>query len=223
MSILNNRRGKKLLLLPVIFLALNAVFFSHATKEIEKTLLQGKYEDAMNFVDMLAAAVEATTEREWQDHEKNIRDSVEFVDQLHQVYAGAYKQIDGRLTLITERYYETSIFEPLDYPEFTDAISAHDHGKLVIGYTPEEQDYRELHLYYRWMPLYSPTGDRYLVAAGVSRLSIRPVVAQWVSTSQLASMAITFALNVWLVVLLTRLGYVYEQRAGDKWRDRRRK
>jgi len=222
MNFLNNGSGKKLLLLPVAFLVLNALFFSHATQEIEKTLLKGKYLDAINFVDMLAAAVEATSDRDWRDHEKNIRDSVEFVDRLHQVYAGAYKRIDDELVLFTERYYETSVFEPLDYAPLMDAINSEDYGRIVIGYTPEEQGYRELHIYFRWMPLYSPTGERYLVVVGVSRLSVEPIIARWVSIGKLASMVMTFLLNIWLVIMLTRLGYVYEEREGDKWRGGRR-
>jgi len=222
MNFLSNRHRKYLILLPIIFLLLNAVFFSHAIKEIDKTLFEGKYVDTINFVDMLAAGVEATSDREWQDHGENIRDAVEFMDKQHQVYAGAYKMIDGQLVTITNRYSETSIFEPTDYAEFTDAITTQDFGRLVIGYTPEDQDYRELHLYFRWMPLHRPMEKQYLVVAGVSHLSVAIEIAQWVSMGQFVSMAVTFILNVWLIVLLTRLGHVYGQRKGDKWHDGRR-
>jgi len=91
---LNNRKRKYLTILPFVFLILNAFYYMHASDEIQNTLLQEKYEEITNAVDMLAAAVEANPERVWQEHEHNIRDSVEFMDQLYQLYAGAYKLID---------------------------------------------------------------------------------------------------------------------------------
>jgi len=76
-----------------------------------------------------------------------------------------------------------------------------------------------LHLYYRWMPLYSPEHERFLVIGGVSSYSVTKNVSLWVSVGQWVSMIITFALNIWLVLLITRLGNVYESRTGDKWRE----
>jgi hypothetical protein len=170
---------------------------------------------------MLAAVVDADLNREWFDHERNIQNSMEFLDRLYQVYGSAYKIADGQLVLITERFYETSPFEPLEFPEFWDAIFTQESGSLIIGYTPEGQDYRDLHLYFRWMPLYFPADERYLVIAGVSKDSITSTLALWVSIGQWVSMAITFLINAWLITLLARLGYIYEERDGDKWRDRK--
>lgn len=162
-KLFNHQRQKYLILLPMLFLVLNALYFRHATRVIGDTMLQEKYLEVLRATEMLAAAVEAKPERTWYNHEQNIIDSVEYLDKLYQVYGGTYKTVNGELVLITERFYETSIFEPMGFTEFTEAVFSQESGDLIIGYTPENQTYRELHVYYRWMPLYSPKGERFLV------------------------------------------------------------
>jgi len=220
MKFLTNKWGKFLVLVPVLFLALNAFYFMHASKEIQNALLREKYDETINFVEMLSSAVEANTERVWSDHEQNIINSVEYADKLYQIYAGAYKLVDDNLILINECFYETSPFEPFDFVEFTDAAMTQESGSLIIGYTPENQKYRELNLYFKWMPLYSPPNERYLVIAGVSKYSVTSAVPLWVSMGQLVNMGVTFIINTWLILLLVRLGYIYEDRKGEKWRKR---
>lgn len=218
MKFLNHRKNKYLLLLPLVFLILNAFYFMYASKEIQDALLREKYDEIIDSIDMLAAAVEASTERDWQEHELNICKSIEFLDQLYQIYAVVYKPIDGYNVLISERLYENLPFDPFDFFDFSSAISKQDHGTLTIGYTPENQTYREMHLYFRWIPLYSSPDERYLVVAGVSQYSVTVSVNLWVAVGQWISMAITFAINLWLIILITQLGYIYEQRGENKWR-----
>ena len=132
-------------------------------------------------VDMLAAAVEANPDRQWYDHEFNIRDGVEHLDQVEQVYAAAFKVVDGEYRLFTARYAETSPFEPFDFPAFVEAVKTQYYGHIVINYSPEGQSARDLHVYFRWMPLYSGSGEQYLVVVGVSKYSIVSNAYMWVS------------------------------------------
>ena len=219
MKIFNDPKRKYLLLLPFVFLIFNAFYFQYATKEIKKTLLQEKIVEITAEVNMLATAIEAKPEMVWKGHEETIIDSVEFLDKLFQVYAGAYKYVDGELVSITERYYETSIFEPFDYPELEQTILSQESGHYAIGYTPKGQKYRELYMYFRWVPDYSPKDDRYLIIAGVSEHSITTAIPLLVSIGQWVSTTVTFILNVILIILVVRLGYIYESRKGKKWRD----
>ena len=219
MRFLSDHKKRYLLLIPLALLLFNALFFQFSNKKIQEAILDEKLVAIIEKTDMLAASVEANPERPWYEHEQNIRDAVEYMDRLYQVYGGAYKSIGGELVQFTDRYYETTIFEPLEYPEFIAAINADDSGKIVIGYTPENQTYRELHLYFRWMPLYSASNERYLVVGGVSQYSIVTQIPVWVSTGQWISMAITFVMQIWIVVMLAQLGHIWEQRKGDKWRD----
>ena len=200
----NLRRHKLLwLLLPLVIIYTQFFYFRGASVEIKQALLQEKHAEITHCVDMLGAAVDANIYRDWEAHQRNIVDSVEYLDNLYQVYAGAYKETPDGLVLITDRQFETSIFEPFDYPEFVAAVTE-ERGSLVIGYTPEQQEYRELHLYFRWMPSYSDPSERYLVVAGVSEHSVTAQVSEWASVEQIASILISLVLNVVLVVLVVR-------------------
>ena len=216
-----SQRARFLYLLPILFLILNSLYFAEVTREIAKVLLEEKYQEVVTAVDMLAMAVEAVHEPYWADYGQSTIRSVEFLDRQHQVYAEAF-QVDGvRVTSITKRYYETSPFEPFKCPEFVSLIQQKDSGGLVVGYAPENQDYRELHLYFRWLPVCYDPLERYLVVAGVSRHSVTVAIGDWVTLGQMVSMVVTFVFNVTLVLLLARLGHIYSMRNGDPWRSRR--
>ena len=141
-------------------------------KELENAFLNERVVTMTDAVDMLAAGVEAEPARPWFDHELNIRDAVEHLDRVEQVYAAAFKVVGGRPVRFTERHYETSPFEPFSYAELEDAIQCRDYGHVIITYTPEGQQVRDIHVYFRWMPLYSEAGEKYLVVTGVSKYSI---------------------------------------------------
>ena len=64
------------------------------------------------------------------------------------------------------------MFEPMDYPEFIEAIHTQEAGGLAIRYASENQVGMDLRVYFRWMPLYSSASERYLLVAAVSRHSI---------------------------------------------------
>ena len=221
MSFLNHKVLRYLVLIPLLFQLANAMYSQRAAHLAAEAMLREKYVDAVEKVDMLAAAVDATPARTWYEHEMNIIGAVTYLDALYQIYGAVYVLADGDLLLITERNFETSIFEPLDYPEFVDAVNANDSGGIIIGYTPEGQAYRELHLYYRWMPLYSSGGERYLVITGVSEHSVVSRTMLLASSWQVVNAILSVLLTAWLVYMIARLGYIYERRRGSKYRDRR--
>ena len=217
----NQKHYRLLPLLPILFLIFNALYFSAVTKETSRVLLEEKYLEVVTAVDMLAAAVEADHEPNWADYGQSTIRSVEYLDRQFQVYAAAFSSDGENFQLLTNRFYETSPFEPFDYPEFNALIHRKESGSIVIGYTPEKQDYRELHIYFRWLPVCYEPEERYLVVAGVSKYSVTVAISDWVTVGQITSMAVTFILNVTLVLLLARLGHIYGLRKGDPWRSRR--
>ena len=208
-----------LYLLPLLFIALIFIYFRHADEEVTKALLEEKYVVIQESVEMLTASVDADARRERSGYGDNIRDAVEYLDNLDQIFAAAYKVTGDKLELITDRNFETSIFEPLDYPEFRKAIENDASGKLVIGYTPERQTYRDLHLYFRWMPTFEGAEEHFLVVAGVSKYSVATSVPVWISSRVWAVCSLTFILNVFLIAEIVQLGHVWAARKGDeKWR-----
>ena len=166
-------------ILAIFILLIGAVLI--VSKVLQDAFLREIVITTTTTVDMLAAAVEAEPGRPWYDHEFNIRDGVEVLDNVPQVYAAAFKVVDGEHVLFTERFTESSPFEPFDYPEFESLIAEQDYGAVVINYTPEGQSARDLHVYFRWMPLYSRDGEQYLVVAGVSKYSIVSKAYIWIS------------------------------------------
>ena len=217
MKFLQTKR-KYLVLIPVVFLLFNALYFRAASREIRGAMLQEKIIQVTEAIDMLGAAVEANPDRLWYDHEKNIIDSVEYLDQIYQVFAAAYKPVDGKLTPVTARYCEGDPIEPLDNPDFYVAVQNHNNGSITQDFMYDDEPL-ELHMYYLWMPLYAPPDERYLLAIGVSQSSIVTAIPFWVSAGQWVNTGIMLLLIVIVTVMLSRLGYIWESRKGpNKWR-----
>ena len=211
---------KYFLLVPIIWLLAESMFYRNDIKTIDETLLEEKFVEIKNATDVLAAAVEDTPKMEEVDRERIVISATEYMDNLYQIYGEALKLVDGELVTITYRNFETSVFDPRDYPEFIEDILNNDSGETVIGYTPDNQDFRELHIYFRWMPTFSEKNERYLVLAGVSRYSVVNSIPLRISTRRWISMGVTFVFDATLIMVLGILGHVYSSRKGeDKYRD----
>jgi hypothetical protein len=221
MDICNDSKLKFLLMVPILFLILNALYFNFEIKAINSALLRQKRTEARHLANMLAQEVELDATATLDGQERIVKYSIEYIDRIYQFYGAAYKYFDGRLTRFTPSVDETSPINIMDYPEFVEAINTQESGDVVIGYTPVDQGYRDLNLYFRWMPLYAPPEQRFLTVIGVSEYSVSAEIPFWVSLAQWISTLITFALNSWLIIMLVRLGHIYHSRNGDKWRNRR--
>ena len=208
-SFLSHSWKKYLILLPIVILVLNAFYFQFATDKINEAILQEKFIEAQNHVNMLASAVEANKNRFWIDHERNIINSVEYLCRLPQTFAATYKPMDGMLKQISELNNEKE-FDPRDYDMFTEAIKQ-DSGEIILSFTPENGAARDMHVYFTHMPMYAPPEERYLVVAAVSKFSVVTSIPEWVSSGQWLSMIVTFFINVWLTILIARLGTIYER------------
>jgi len=219
-KILNDSKKKFIFFAALLFLIVNSYWNLQSTRLIDNALLDEKYIETKNCVDMLCVAVDANPGRDWQEHENNITASVAFVDNLPLTFAAAYKPVDGTLILITERDYATD-FNPLIYDDFHAAVNENASGDLTIGFTPKGGEYRDIRLYYRWLPSYSPDGEKYLVVTGVSRYSVVVgipalfTIGQWISTVILSALFLLF------IYLDAVLGYIWLRRGKEPWRDER--
>ena len=211
-----NGKAKYLLLLPLALLIAILAFTQYSAQKVEETVRAEKYEEIVNEINMLAAAVDANPERYWLDHEQNIIASVSYLNHPPYALCAVYKTDGGGHTLITSPG-EAAPFTLPDYQSLPIAVEQQDSGDIVIAGVRD----RDLHLYFRWMPRYSPDDERYLVVAGVRETSIPSMLPMWVSAGQIASVLITFCLNAILVVILAYLGHIYSLRSADKHRDRR--
>jgi len=180
-----------LILLLILGLLVMSIFCSwYSEKEVKKALLQEKYTQIVNFVDMLAISAN-------EDNEETIIKDTEFIDELNQIYAALYKIQNGEFIILSERNFETSIFEPLDYEEFANAVSSQDSGDVIIGYTPENQSHRDMYIYFKRIT----ADENYLVVAGVSEHSITVSINGWILSGKLTSAFIIFIFFAVIVFL----------------------
>jgi len=221
MAYRRNRRWKSIVLIQFVVLILIVAFCMYASGEIKNALLRTKFDDMVVFVESLNAAMEANTGRPAREHEAYIHTAIERLDREAQLFAAVYQQLDGELTIVTERWYETSPLDLLARPEFLEAISEDTFGKLVIGDTPEGQQYRDNLVYFRWMPVHSNDESRCLMVVAVSYLCIDPAPLLWVAIGQWMCIGLTFGLSVWLALLLVRMGPAYDQHEDENRRNGR--
>jgi len=217
-KILNDPKKKFIFFLALLFLIVNSYWNLHSARLIDEALLEEKLIETINCVDMLCAAIDANPELDWWYHEENIKVAMTFADSMPMTFAAAYKPVDSELVLITERDYATN-FEPFLFEEFLTAIDSKESGELILGFTPENGKYRDVRIYYRWLPAYSPDGEQYLVVAGVSKYSVTVsisaifTIGQWISTIILTILFLIF------IYLDAVLGYIWFKRGKEPWRD----
>ena len=145
-------------------------------------------------------------------------------------FAQLYQQIGGNLTPLIELSPGVAgglKHNPLDYPEFVESIQKHDDGSLVYWYATEEAGGRNVHMYYRRVSIPDGNGydTRYLVAVGISKYTITEHLDPSIIYGTIALVIVASVIVLGCALLLIRLGHIYEERAGDKWRgdnDRRR-
>ena len=218
----SSRKWKWLLLLPVCILIFATMGNSLVSGEIRRVALEQKKIELTNEINLIALSLEKDNEADAAIFEENLHTMVEYVDKLYQVFAATYKRASGEYKLLTGREATIVPFNPFDHPEFVEAVSTHDTGYVTVVFDPgEPEKARDLHLYYRLAPEHFDREDRYLIVGGVSHYSVTAGADALISIIPMVSTLIMFGLMMWAVLLITRLGYVYDLRIGPKWRDRK--
>ena len=187
-----------------------------AQDEINDALLHGKMLEVEHIVDVLAAAVEADPYRPYNYHLSNVCGSIEALDKLPLVYAAGYINTGNGLVRITERDNATN-FDPFNYPQFVAAIEEYsDVGRVVLGFKPDGAPYRDMRLYFRWIPQYSEPNSRYLIVTAVSEYSITIKVADWVLSTPLRNTISTGFVSLLNIIMSLRMGKIWRKRKGEK-------
>ena len=203
MKSLSENIKRYVILMPIVFLLLNAYYFEHASKQIQDAIMNEKRVEVENHVKMLAAVANQDANRHWINNKRNIVQAAEYIDSHPMVFAGAYKRENGSLKLISERNEET-MFDPLRYSEFFSAIAKNESGRLELPFARDDEAQRTWYVYYHHMPLYAAPENRFLVVTSISDQSITTPIPLWESAGQWATMALTFLLNIILVVKIAK-------------------
>ena len=197
------------------------MLFTFIRSASQKNVLDNKFEEAVHELGMLAAAVNADPDRPWYSHNLNLLKSIEYLDELPFTFAALYMPYNTRLHLASKRDNATN-FDPREFEAFNEAVREQVSGELIIGFTPIGMKYRDMHLYFRWMPEYSKPSERYLLVVAVSEYSITIKLSVWISYA-LQSISIPLALFFgWVLYLKLELGAIIAMRKGDTLKDKHR-
>ena len=217
------KRCSCLLFFAVICLALLSYVSLMGAKQIQAALLLDKYSEITNSVNILASVAETNSKRLLFDREASIQDSMELLETVHQIQCYAYKVADGEFAMIQgqwqEKYQEqekgqgqgqshgqgdtSPPFDPLGFQELREAADSQDSGSLVVPAHPGARG-KEMHLYFRWMPLNMPAGERSLLVACVSQESLTSAVPFWASVGPWICISATFIINICLFILASK-------------------
>jgi len=190
--------GKRILTIAILIIifALNATYFVVEAKKTQQALINEKYRNVENYVNMLKVVVGSDIIKEYSYrrifmfditehnrlpdtlsgqrlHRATILDSVGFINQLPLVYACVFVKIEDELIVLSKDNVEQT-FDPRNHPEFMEAIHSSNSGKIVLNVTPDiagdlVNSSSDLHLHYNWMPV---DHEDILVVAGVTKYSI---------------------------------------------------
>ncbi|MCL2547742.1 MAG: hypothetical protein FWE76_01090 [Symbiobacteriaceae bacterium] len=217
-----HNRSRLLLLIPLVFLTVNTIYFSIITRAINETLLEEKINEITNSVDLIAEVIDGSQPYDIATLERSITRAVEFIDKQYQIYSGAFAYNGEDIYLISTRYYESSALDPFQYSDFLDLVTTLDSGTIELAYKPDHQENLNIHLYFRWVSKSLDGNEaRFLIIAGASQQSVTVAPSKWITYGQIASMLVTFCLNVVLVLAIMRLNRLNYSYKGREWRPRR--
>ena len=198
------------------------VYFYWAISHTEEMILQEKLTDLRFGADVVCDQIDhlATYNKDWgvYDYPALLARAVEKVDASEDTYAELF---NADLDSISERtpFYEGAPFVPAEYPALISAMAVGERGEMTVWFDKPGVIPQDTHLYYRWVPSDTTAEDRLLVLVGASKYSIDNSFSAWITYGAIALILVTAVLITSAVVLLCRLGYIYEQRGGaDKWK-----
>ena len=216
-SYLNDWR-KYVFVAAVVILVMFCLWFESAFRSVENTLVREQAWEKQQDLNLLCEVVDRLAETDEYNYGEILRFAVEYIETK---YTSTFAQLfDDTLTPLTSLSPGVGgglKHNPLDYPEFIAAVTVNESGTLVYQYETAEAGARDVYMCYRWVP----TGTRqYLVAVGISKYTVKESLDTRLIYGTIALIIVTAAFIVTTVILLCRLGHIYERRAGDKWREK---
>ena len=222
MKILTRSWGRYVLVIPMLIAALAITYFANLTTDINHTLLEEKFLEKQLELDLIDNLVDQLIIRDedWgiYDYQSLLNDSIELLDAQAYTFAALYDEALTNLSHRTGSY--SDLYDPFAGTNFRAEVLANARGNYISPYKPTGEPERDMHIYYRWVPTDTTLRNRYLTVVAISEYSISNHAAEWIGWGAMALVGTVTALNIALVVLMSRLGVIYEQRRGDKWRGR---
>ena len=87
---------KYLLLIPIALLITDVIYFRNALNATNDALLREKYDEVVNFVDMMASTVDDDVKKGRNGYETTVINNTEYIDKLPSILAVAYRMNENR-------------------------------------------------------------------------------------------------------------------------------
>ena len=212
----------RVIVIAVIYLTIKASLCWGSTVSINNGLLQEKFTEKVQQVDMLANYIDemVKVDKDWgiYDYVRTLHGAVDFVDEQYMTFAAQYVYSGGKLNAVSHRTpsYAGSLFDPTKYDEFMGDIYTHENGQLILPFTPADEPMRDMYTYYRWIPTNPELDDRVLIVVAISQYTVQTNAALLGSLPFLFDFIVSFALVVILTYFNEILGCVWAKRRGKQ-------
>ena len=209
-----------MLLVALATLAWSCIYINDAFKAFEETLVREKAWEKQQDVNLLCDLIDSMSETdETADYEAILNYAVQYVEKNYtSTFAQLYDAELVPLFDLNEGVGGGKKHNPLDYPEFVEAVNNNESGSLIYWYETEQAGGRDIYMYYKWLTV---GGERYLIATGVSKYTIRETVNMGLVNATFAIIIIASIFIVGTVFMLCQMGSVYIKRKGaETWREK---
>ena len=200
------------------------LYFSASFRNMQEALIREKIDDRILCIDVicdefsyLPDSLDALSP---DDCRTMIARMVESLDSNSKTYVELF---NGDLNSLTERYpiFPETPFVIHEFPLLVQEMLDNLRGEMTVFFDMPGVSPHDLHIFYRWVQIDKATGSRLLLVVGISKFTLENDIAAWVSYGAIALIIITALFIVASIIVLCKLGHIYERRGGaDKWRPR---
>ena len=196
-----------LFLLPIVIMIASAAFFGKLSQAMENNLISENFAEKKLAVSLMAnhtdefIQLDQDWESEYEYYKQSLVFDMEALDRAYMTYAVVF---DQNLNPLSEQTNYMGGFDPFAYDSFIKAIHDNNMGDMVINFTPDGGQARDIYLHYRWIP----TGDykdKFLVVVAISKYTVMTKTDAWFKSGSVALIAITAILNIAMVAVITWL------------------
>jgi hypothetical protein len=222
-GIMNSGRRRWYLLIPLIILAFLIWYQLLSSSAIEALLLQEKAHERRQSTELIHAMMETFVEKgiSADARESILVAAVAYMEaNFDSTFAQVYDEQLNPLNVLHLGVGGGEKHDPLDYPEFIEAVLAalnsdsdEKAGDLVYWYETPQAGGRDIYMTFRWMPTDYENSERLLVAIGISRFSLTahiPMVYDAVIWIMIFVVAFTTLLMVFVIIRQTVRADKYE-------------
>jgi hypothetical protein len=227
MSFLNDKR-KYLFVVAILILAGFCCFFNYAFGAFEDAIVREKVWEKQQDLGLLCGIVDKMVEMDIQagkssGYEEVLTFAVQDIEtNYYLTYAQVFDENLHPLTPLHPGVGGGQKHNPVDYPEFVEAVMTNEYGNLVYWYETEEGGGRDVFMTFRWVPTDTGHSARHLVAVGISKHTISEQIDKTVEYGFIALIAVAAVYILGCTALVTKYGQIYARREKSVVSDGRR-